>query len=486
MAATTGSIGDCTRPPGTNDLDILVNESAGTADCQSNSMARAPRVTLSDLLSNSLVLRQTAPYIPVATLCALMGTSWSVRQTIKQSSDATRYLNLSTVHIPTLDDKPLDGGGISWRNERMDEALTEDEFYSGPLRGVMSRLSRQDILSNISTMILDGLTVPAEVVREIISEDRFSVRILSIREAKHLNERKLMLALKYAVRPTRPKGMPKLRGLYVFGPMERAVKGAEPDIGRRRSPTRYPDSSPSGVMDALGAQLGAEWNEKSKSALKADLHGVEDKWYQPTGLMFKKTPASDWADTLQACEGIIHFDAVLCRGPRHDPQAYANQDPDIPTNPHNAYIPPTIATVALGPHGCSKCESSPEGPACFGSSPSHHLPLLSPPPLHSSSIRAAQWPHSLRPTSESPKLYVRCKECLKHRWCERCGKWWDEKCYMPGHTRTELQDQEFVQWQMLSTAERPEEDIKVHMGFCVQNCLMEHLMVALGEGGMWG
>ena len=47
--------------------------------------------------------------------------------------------------------------------------------------------------------------------------------------------------------------------------------------------------------------------------------------------------------------------------------------------------------------------------------------------------------------------------------------------------------QEFMQWSVLSTEERPQrDDIKVYMGFCVENCLAGHLMIALGEGGMWG
>jgi hypothetical protein len=439
-------------------------------------------LTLVDLLSNSLILRQTAPYLPVSAIYALSGTSQDLRQTIAYSPEATRYLNLSPIKSATFDSSPIDTGGISWRSQRMDEALTEDEFYSGPLRGIMSRLSRQSVLGNVSTMLLDGLTVPAEIVREIISEDKYNVRILSIREAKHLNERKLMQALKYAVRPTRPTGTPKLRGLYIFGPMEASPGPPEPIIGRRRSPTRYPDSSPAGVMSVLGAQLGAEWNKRSQEALTKDLCGVEDKWYQPTGFMFKKkTPLSDWADTIAACEGIIHFDAVLCRGPRHNPLNYAHQDPNTPQNPHNTYLTPAIATVALGPHGCNKCKSCPEGPAIFGESPSHHLPLLSPPPLHSSSIRAAQWPHTKDNSTEPPKLFVRCKDCLKHRWCERCGKWWDESCYMPTNTRTELQNQEFMQWQVLSTEERPKEDIKVHMGLCVDNCLVDEMMAGGGS-----
>jgi len=212
----------------------------------------------------------------------------------------------------------------------------------------------------------------------------------------------------------------------------------------------------------LGAQLGAEWNKKSQEALSTDLCGTEDKWYQP-GRMFRRTPISDWAETLQACEGIIHFDAVLCRGPRHDAVNFIGMDPDAPQNHYNTYLPPTLATIALGQAGCAKCGSCPEGPAVFGQSPTHQLPLLSPPPLHSSSIRAAQYPHSKN--GLMPKLFVRCAECLKHRWCERCNKWWDESCYKPGNTRTELQNTEWLQqWQMISAEgqmEQPKEDIKM-------------------------
>jgi hypothetical protein len=478
----SGSFGECTQPPGIvisqpeDDVQFMDDVSVATEE-------RIP-TTLLDLLSNSLVLRQTAPYLPVSSLFTLAATSKSFNSLVCQPSETFRYLDLTTVKSASIDCSPIDSGGMSWRRQRMDESLTEDEFYCGPLRGIMSRLTRQNILGNVATMILDGLTVPADVVREIISEDRFNVRILSIREAKHLNERKLMQVLKYAVRPSRPEGTPKLKGLYVFGPMDPRPAPPEPIIGRRRSPTRYPDSPPSGVMNALGAQLGAEWNKKSQEALSKDLRRSDDKWYQPSGKMFKRTPVADWAETLQACEGIIHFDAVLCRGPRHDPQNFLGQVAEDVQHQHNSYLRPAVATIALGTDGCAKCGSCPEGPATFGQSPSHHLPLLAPPPLHSPSIRAAQLPHS-KDGSGPPPLYVRCEACLKHRHCERCSKWWDEKCYSPG-TRTELQNTELLQdWHTVQSDAPAKEDIKVHMGLCVDTCLVGEMMVGSGAGGMW-
>jgi hypothetical protein len=477
---TSGSLGECTQPPG-----IIVTQPEDDVHLlHYTPIAEEERIptTLLDLLSNSLVLRQTAPYLPISSLFTLAATSKSFNSLVCQPSDTFRYLDLSTLKRASFESSPIDSGGVSWRSKRMDEALTEDEFYSGPLRGIMSRLTRQDILANVTTMILDGLTVTAEVVREIISEDRFNVRILSIREAKHLNERKLMHVLKYAVRSSRPEGTPKLKGLYVFGPMDPRPT-PEPAIGRRRSPTRYPDSPPSGVMNALGAQLGAEWNRKSQEALSFDLQRTDDKWYQPSGRMFKRTPVSDWAETLQACEGIIHFDAVLCRGPRHDPQNFVGLDTEAIHHQHSSYLPPTVATVALGTDGCAKCGSCPEGPATFGQSPSHHLPLLAPPRLHSPSIRAAQMPHC-KDGSGPPPLYIRCDACLKHRHCERCSKWWDETCYSPG-TRTELQQTELLQDWQTATEARTKDEIKVHMGLCVDTCLVGEMMSGSGAGGMW-
>jgi hypothetical protein len=486
MAVALGFFGVHTRPPGTVVYEPELEISKVDATFQFKEETIMP-TSIVDVLSNSLLLRQIAPYISPAAVFALAATNKKINGILCQSPDTFRRLDLSSVKSATFDAAPLDKGAIAWRSQRMDESLTEDEFYSGPLRGIVSKLARRHVLGNVTTMILDGLTVPVDVIREIVSEDRFNVRILSVREAKNMNERKLMQVLKYAVRPSRPEGTPKLKGLYVFGAMDPRPAPPEPVFGRRRSPTRYPDSPPQSVMSVLGAQLGAEWNKKSQDALNAARCGTTDKWYQP-GRMFKKTLIADWAETLQACEGIIHFDAVLCRGPRHDPQNFIGVSPES-LDHHNNYIPPTVATVALGASGCAKCGSCPEGPAVFGQSPSHQLPLLAPPPMHASSVRAAQIPCTKDGTI--PRLFARCTECLKHRWCERCHKWWDESCYKPGNTRTELQNTEWLtQWQTLSAEDggegQPKEEIKVHMGLCVESCLVGGLMDGAGEGGMWG
>jgi hypothetical protein len=438
--------------------------------------------TLPDLLSNSLVLRQTVPYLTTASIYALVATSKSIHHIIRNSPEAFRYLDLSTVKSAIVKNEPLDSGGISWRCERMDESLTEDEFYSGPLRGIFSKLERQSLLYNVHVMILDGLSVPADLVRELIAEDRFNVRILSIREVKHLNERKLQQVLKYAVRPSRPAGTPKIKGIYLFGP--RAIQDAPNEKKRHLFPSK-------GVMSSQGAQIGAEWNHKSSDALNVALAHTDDKWYQSSGRMTAKRPSYEWAETVQACEGIIAFDAVLCRGPRHDiTKAFVN-DSSTPTNTAhpNSYLKPAIASVALGPAGCENCHSCPESLAVFGDAPTSQMPLLSPVPLHSSSLRAAQMPKANH-GSKYPPLYVRCEDCLRGRYCEKCHKWWDEECFSVSTIaqRTELQQTEHVEHVQTDGGIQVvcKQTIKVHMGLCVDSCLVKEMEAGAGSNGMWG
>ncbi|KAL5114439.1 hypothetical protein ACEQ8H_007694 [Pleosporales sp. CAS-2024a] len=440
-------------------------------------------VTLADLLANNLILRQTAPYLSVSALCALAKTSRALRHVIYKAPEAFRYLDLSPIKSAICPiQEPLDAGGNHWRRERIDESLTEDDFYSGPLRSIFSTLEQQGVLRNVHTLVLDGLSVTAECIKELILDERYNVRILSIREVKHLNERKLQQCLRYAVRPSRPTGTPRVKGIYLFGPRE-AVPLVMSTAKRSASPV-----SP-GVMASQGAQVGAEWNQKSTHALNAALARTEDKWFQPSGRMMTKRPSSDWAEILQECQGIIAFDAVLCRGPRHDPaRAYTREGPSSDM-PHPAsFLRPAIANVALGPFGCETCHSSPEQPALFGDALPTQFPLLSPVPLHWSSIRAAQKPQTIDGSSPPP-LFTRCEDCLKARWCERCQKWWCEDCYAASTVaqRTELQQTELIE--TMDTLGRTQmllkQTIKVHMGLCTEHCLVDARMAGAGGSGMW-
>lgn len=436
-------------------------------------------ITLIDVLANSVVLRQLAPYIPVRSLLSLSATNREIRGIIVSQPEPWRHLNLTGVKYAMIESSPIDIGGFSWRAERMDESLTEEDFYAGPLRYILKGLHQKRILRYVQTLVLDGLSVPADLVREIVAEDQYSVRILSIRESNNLNQSRLQQILRYITRPTRPEGTPRLKGVYFFGPKE----SKRPVIWQQRE---LPPAA-SGVMDSEGAQIGAEWNRRSSVALGICIRDDETKWYGCTGRVMKR-PVSDWPDTLQACKGLINFDAVLCRGPKHD----------ITKVDSNEFLQPAIATVALGERGCETCGSCPEGPAAFGHSPEYMLPLISPPPSHSSTIKAAQY---VQPTdSRFPRLILRCEDCLRGRWCERCNRWWCEDCYRePVHRvqRTELQQVELheqIRNEGLDSVTNREgrtmgavgSPIKVYSKLCVERCLVTEMMTGSGSNGMWG
>ncbi|TVY28735.1 hypothetical protein LHYA1_G002384 [Lachnellula hyalina] len=442
-------------------------------------------VTLLTLLSNTLILYQTAPYLPVSSLLSLSATSRPFKSLIQETRGVFRHLDLGQIKSAQFQIAAIDHGGEVWRNAQLDENVTEDD---GPLLGVFSNLRRHQILQDVQTLLLDGLSVTADLITEIICRDSFNVRILSIREVQNLNERKLQQALLYAIRPSRPSGTLKLEALYFFGP-----KDALPVSRFRKHVNSYPqgiapiDTVPSygGVIHSQGAQIGARWNEKSGDTLADEIERSGDKWYQKSGKVILKQPSLEWAETLQACQGIISFDAVLCRGPRHSESVAIGKD--LPSGHwyqhQDARLSPRIATHAI--EGCCVCGTSPEGFSYFGTSPMEQFPLLAPPPLLTSTAKSAKAP--TRADTLSKKLLVRCLDCLRNRFCESCHKWWCEDCYevptLIPHLSTPVQSSEFI---ASTLGAQPDNKVKVHMGLCVESCLVAEMMSGAGSNGMWG
>jgi hypothetical protein len=420
-------------------------------------------VTLIDVLNISLLLGQIAPYLPAKSLIDLSSTSRQFRGLIANSPESWRYLNLTTVSCSPA--------ATTSTAQTTDEDMTEDDYYAGPLRGIFSKLHDQSILRNVHTLVLDSMSVPADLIREIVAEDRFNVRILSVREAKHLNMSKLNQLLRYIVRPTRAEGTPKLKALYVFGARSARMVTARVT----------PREGFLGVMSSAGAQIGAEHSREVSKTTGLRTAYEEDLWYGDTGRVLKR-PLSDWPETLQVCKGLIQFDAVLCRGPRHDITKVESKD----------FLQPTIATVALSPHGCETCQSCPESPAVFGKSDNTAFPLLGPAPLHSSNVRAA-----IRPIPDGrgnfPKMILRCEDCLRDRWCEQCNHFWCEDCYSLPNSRS-ISISTFDQQSPNNAADGtnsagtqlPGQTTKVFSRLCVENCLVMEMMSGAGSNGMWG
>lgn len=379
------------------------------------------RACLVDALSNSLVLDHMAPYLSVPALFALASTSRQLQKMVIDTPYVFRHLDLTQCRgAQILNAASLDPGGQVWRSERMDESLTEDEIYSAPLRGIFANLERRSILQDVRTLILDGLSVPTDLVADIVLSDRFNVSLLSIRECQHLNERKLMQVLQYAARPSRPEGTPRVKGIYYFTP-----------VARPRAMVR------SKYRDWWSSRCTPTTEEESP-LVEQNPKFLQNAWYRPSGKLFPRTIEDGWAQTIQKCDGIIAFDAVLCRGPRHNADLYSSTPQNQNERPQEGrLLGPAIATVALGPQGCDGCHTSPEGPAIWGQSPGTQFPLLIPAPFHSSSVVSAKRP-ALFP-DEHPVLIARCTDCLTDRWCHRCHKWFCSSCLpYPEHVRTNL------------------------------------------------
>ena len=84
-------------------------------------------VTLLQLLSNTLVLYQTVPYLPISSLLTLGATSKSFRTLIHDTPNVFRHLDLTQVKSAQFHIAAIDHGGEIWRNVQLDENVTEDE-----------------------------------------------------------------------------------------------------------------------------------------------------------------------------------------------------------------------------------------------------------------------------------------------------------------------------------------------------------------------
>ncbi|KAJ6789524.1 hypothetical protein PWT90_03105 [Aphanocladium album] len=359
--------------------------------------------SLLDIFHNTLILSHIVAYLPPSSITKLTATNRALRETITHTPGVYRHLDLTTVKRVHADLGAIDNGGEIWRNAQLDENLTEDEFYAGPLRGLVSTLQRRNILQDVQTLILDGLSVTADFCHDIINDPKFNVRLLSVRDVKNLNHGKLRGSLQYACRPGRD-GSPRLKGLYLFGPKDSV------------------SAAPQSATLACGssASVGTEWNQRSLGALTKTLQSSDDAWWDVKGCQLKRPIPSEWANCLLACSGVIAFDALLCQGPRHRNSRVAGSG--------NVFAdqPAAVATYSLS--GCHGCGKAPEGMTTPGSHAVTDLPLLAPPPIMSSSLRAAT-----EPSSTATAFVPRCADCIRERYCHCCNKWWCEACYqLPG------------------------------------------------------
>ena len=444
------------------------------------------------LLSNILVLDGVVQLLSLSSIFALSKTSKSLRSLILKTPHVFRYLDLSRCRGAYVSSSVtrIDSGGHSWRAQRMDENLSEDEFYAGPLRGVLGKLGRMFVLKDVQVLVLDGLgSVTVDLVSELAMNDDYNVRILSVIGCVNLNQHRLRQLMEYLCRPGRPEGAPRLKGLYNFG------RGGHQSF--LQSCLR--SNTCNGVTCSEGAQLGSLPTSVGRSS-----HSISP-WYAPAGLALQVglEKRNHWQETLQYCSGIIAFDAVLCTHMHAAVAPFWSDEIRNQLAEREATAPP-IAAFALGPAGCAGCGRAPEGAPVWNESELKEFPLLTPPP-HTGRIEDAVRPPTLRTRKGSgpqkQRLIVSCKWCLIGRHCENCHRWWCGECYDPKNPKSSNQlSRALASAEAMHPPARQELDawygaaaqeggtggrIKVYNGLCVDYCLVGEMMAGAGSNGMW-
>ena len=443
--------------------------------------------TLLELLSNTLVLDATLPYLALSTILRLSAVSTAFKRLIYETPRVFRFLDLSRcrgAYVPPSV-MPIDSGGHNWRAERMDENLTEDDFYSGPLRGIHTKLSNMGIMKDVQTLVLDGVgSVTHDVLSDILLLDQYNVRLLSVIGCKNLNQRKFQRLLHYICRPSRPAGSPRLKGVYVFGTNEDVVS---------QSQSRISISREGGVTALLGAQIGA--STTSPPTITTNYPQLNpNPWFSPTGLVLPLLilEPNTWEETLRVCSGIIAFDAVLCTHMHSEMAPYRSDA--MNTYLANSAMTMPVATYALGSDGCAGCGGAPEDAPVWGQSDVIAFPLVSPPPFSGRLVDAVR-PPSIPGSSKEQRLVVSCTWCLSDRHCRSCHRYWCGRCYDPQRRKRALQleaqaeheegDASAVVEELKRADGASNTIIKVYNGLCTQYCAFSEDVTA-GNGAMWG
>ena len=440
---------------------------------------------LLDVLSNTLILQHTAPYIPITSLLNLAATSKAFQRLIFNAPSVFRYLNLSTIQARRA---------CAHKEYSMSSRRMFAEFNL--LYSAFTSLARRGVLQDVRILILDGLYISVELLHDILccqhtncpirvpnaSDVRpcptcyplatqcpvpCNVRILSIRQSMGFYVDQLQGLLKHIARPDRPKGSPRIQGIYCFGPMDSIFSSSI-------SEDSHADAA-EGVTTAFGSQLGTQGSSRSSDSFATR---YADTWYvsrrvnyAPAGFRsgeLRPQPNEDWNELLDQCKGIIFFDTIKCQNslPWKWDRSATNRRMKRCTS---------LANVCLGSQTCQDCHAFPQGGARYTGEPSADLPLLSPPPLHSSSIAVAQRVSYDSIDTKDLVLRAWCDTCLDGRHCQGCLAFWCGTC-CPF-------DDEHEGGSRVSTEHTK---LKVYFGLCVEKCLVEEMYLGAGSGGMWG
>ena len=84
-------------------------------------------LSLLNVLSNPLILYHIAALLPISARLALGATCTAFRELIHETPHIFRYLDLTKLKSAQFEIAAIDHGGQVWRNQQLDEHVTEDE-----------------------------------------------------------------------------------------------------------------------------------------------------------------------------------------------------------------------------------------------------------------------------------------------------------------------------------------------------------------------
>ena len=162
---------------------------------------------LLDLLSNDLILRHTSPYIGIKSLVSLAATSKAYKSLVYDTPHVFQHVDLQDINILM---------GFNVRMFCMGSHKI-NELYAQRFRMIFTILENRNVIQDVRTLILDGIFVPITIIEDILCNQRYQIRLLSLRDVNRLPKDDVLGILRHLIRPTRPKAKPELRGLYLFG-----------------------------------------------------------------------------------------------------------------------------------------------------------------------------------------------------------------------------------------------------------------------------
>ena len=128
-------------------------------------------LSLIDLLSSEYLLLATTPYLLPTELLALARCSSSFYSLINHSRSVWRHLNLS------VSPHTLPSASSTAIAQRSPIPLYQTE--------TTSLLLKSYVLRDVKTLILDGLPVTTDLLRDLLTTSKFKIQILSIRECRN-------------------------------------------------------------------------------------------------------------------------------------------------------------------------------------------------------------------------------------------------------------------------------------------------------------